>query len=319
MRLHLSFNITQRKRASTLIALASTEIQAAENLTQDGLYRESAVHLYFAAFYLSQSLLIHKLGPRPSHKAVDSMLHQVYGRDKNFPRRYVELHSRLHKLRTDIDYRFSHSPEPSGLKKELRILSGYFSFVRRSFTEIDYDDILRGILESNPKQIADFSIDIYCPRTYMHHTRLTVWFPPFYLKIFRAQKLALHVKRLLKRLRVKKTQSYVAGLNSKVDQYKDKHLLMFDIDSVDAEVEATLGKIGGVVMKSGRGFHFVGAKVIDGQKAWHKELRRALRNPVLRTRIDKKHIMISMMRGYSTLRITASDVKPAIPHFYKEF
>jgi hypothetical protein len=88
---------------------------------------------------------------------------------------------------------------------------------------------------------------------------------------------------------------------------------------VDAEVEATLGKIGGVVMKSGRGFHFVGAKVIDGQKAWHKELRRALRNPVLRTRIDKKHIMISMMRGYSTLRITASDVKPAIPHFYKEF
>jgi len=66
-------------------------------------------------------------------------------------------------------------------------------------------------------------------------------------------------------------------------------------------------------MKSGRGFHFVGAKVIEGRKAWHKELRRALRNSVLRTRIDKKHIMISMMRGYSTLRITASDVKPAIP------
>jgi len=94
---------------------------------------------------------------------------------------------------------------------------------------------------------------------------------------------------------------------------------MFDIDSVDAEVEATLGKIGGVLMKSGRGFHFVGTKVIEGQRAWHRELRRALRDPVLRTRIDKKHVEISLMRGYSTLRITASDVKPAIPHFYKEF
>ena len=163
MRLRLNFNITQRKRASTLIALASTEIEAAENLIQDGLYRESAVHLYFAAFYLSQSLLIHKLGPRPSHKAVESTLHQVYGREKNFPRRYVEMHARLHKLRTDIDYRFSHSPEPSGLKKELRILAAYFSFVRRSFSEIEYDDILHGILEGNPKQIADFSVEHLLP------------------------------------------------------------------------------------------------------------------------------------------------------------
>jgi uncharacterized protein (UPF0332 family) len=319
MRLRLKFNITQRKKASTLIALASTEIEAAENLIQDRLYRESAVHLYFASFYLSQSVLVHRLRPNPKHSAVDSMLHQVFGRDKSFPRRYVELHSRLHKFRTDVDYRSFHSPEPSGLKKELRVLAAYFSFVRRSFSEIDYDDILHGILESNPKQIADFSIDIYCPQTYRHHTRFTVWIPPFYLTIFNTKRLASHVKGLLKKLRVKKSSLYVAGLNSKVDQYEDRHLLMFDIDSVDAEVEATLGKIGGVLMKSGRGFHFVGTKVIEGQKAWHRELRRALRDPVLRTRIDRKHVAISLMRGYSTLGITASDVKPAIPHFYKEF
>jgi len=205
MRLRLKFNITQRKRASTLIALASTEIEAAENLIRDGLYRESAVHLYFASFYLSQSLLIPRLRPKPKHSAVDSMLHQVYGRGKSFPRRYIELHSRLHRFRTDVDYRFFYSPEPSRLKRELKILVAYFSFVRRSFKEIDYDDILHGILESNPKQIFDFSIDIYCPQTYRHHTRLTVWIPPFYLKVFKTKKLASHAKGLLKKLRVKKS------------------------------------------------------------------------------------------------------------------
>lgn len=213
----------------------------------------------------------------------------------------------------------TYSPEPSRLKNELKYLCAYFSYARKSFAEIDYDDILRGIVESNPKQISDFSIDIYCPQTYRHHTRLTVWFPPFYLKVFNTKRLAAGVKAALKKLRVKKTPLYVAGLNSRVDQYEDRHLLMFDIDSVDAEVEATLGRIGGVLMKSGRGFHFVGTKVIGSQKAWRKELRKALRSPALRTRIDRKHIEISLMRGYSTLRITASDIKPIVPYFYKEF
>lgn len=319
MPLRLNFDIGQRKRASTLMALASTEIDAAKNLIEAGLYRESVVHLYFASFYLSQSILIHKLKPRPTHAAVDSTLHQVYGKDSRFPRRYTQLHSRLHKLRTDTNYRFSYSPEPSKLKTELKYLCAYFSFARNSFSEIEYDDILQGIVASNPKQIRDFSIDIYCPQTYRHHTRFTVWFPPFYLKVFNTKKLADSVKTILKKLRVKNTPLYVAGLNSKVDQYDDRHLLMFDVDSVDAEVEATLGKIGGVLMKSGRGFHFVGTKVIEGQKAWRKELRKSLRSHTLRSRIDRKHVEISLLRGYSTLRITASDVKPIVPYFYKEF
>jgi len=201
----------------------------------------------------------------------------------------------------------------------LKFLCRYFSFVSRSFPQIDYDDIIQGILETNAKKISDFSVDVYCPQTYRHHTRFTIWFPPFYLKVFNTKKLAARVKDVLKKLRVRKTPLYVAGLNSKVDQYEDRHLLMLDIDSVDSEVEATLGRIGGVLMKSGRGFHFVGTNVIEGQKAWRKELRKALRSPVLRSRIDRKHVEIPLKRGYSTIRITASDIKPLVPQFYKEF
>jgi uncharacterized protein (UPF0332 family) len=319
MSLNLAFNVGQRKRASTLITLASSEIEAAANLLSDGLFRESVVHLYFASFYLSQSVLVHKLGAKPTHAAVDSTLHKAYGKDKRFPRRYTKLHSRLHRLRTDTNYKVAYSPEPSRLRRELKFLRAYFSFVKWSFPQINYDDIMQGILENNPGKIFDFSVDVYCPQTYRHHTRLTIWFPPSYLKVFRTTKLAATVKNTLKRLRVRKSPLYVAGLNSKVDQYGDSHILMFDIDSVDAEVEASLGRMGGVLMKSGRGFHFVGTKVIEGLKRWKRELRRALRSPALRARIDRKHVAISLMRGYSTIRVTASDIKPMMPQFYKEF
>ncbi len=39
---------------------------------------------------------------------------------------------------------------------------------------------------------------------------------------------------------------------------------------------------------------------------------------VLKKYIDSDHIDISIRRGYSTLRITDSPVKPHIPFFYKE-
>lgn len=118
----LNYDIRQRKKASTLLALASTEIEAANALIEMKLFREAVVHLYFASFYVSQSLLRQKLGAKPSHPAVESQLHKVCGRSPDFPRRYVELHSRLHKLRTEIHYRSARSPQPSTLRRDARYL-----------------------------------------------------------------------------------------------------------------------------------------------------------------------------------------------------
>ena len=155
----LEYTIRQRKKASTLLALASGEIEAAQTLLQASLYRESAVHLYFASFYISQSPLRRTLGARPSHEAVESQLHKVYGRAADFPRRYVELHSRLHKLRTETQYKSARSPEPSVLVKDCAYLAGYFAFARRSFHEISYDDIMRDVIENNPNKVLDFSLE----------------------------------------------------------------------------------------------------------------------------------------------------------------
>lgn len=314
----LSYDIKQRKRASTLFALALTEIEAAEVLIQKELFRECVVHLYFASFYISQALLCQYVKARPSHKQVDSELHRMYGRKRKFPRRYLKLHSILHSLRTEINYRSAHTPEPIKVKKYFSFIGLYFKFASKAILEIDFDDILRDIVNDNKDKIHDFSIDIYCPKTYLHHVRFTTWFPPFYLEVFKCERLTRRVKGLLRDLRVKNSSSYVGGFNSKLDQYSDKHLLMLDIDSLDPAVEVTLKKYGGILFKSGRGFHFLGRQVIDGRKEWERILRKALYNKVLKSRIDKKHIEISLKRGYSTLRITTSALKPIRPHFFKE-
>lgn len=314
----LAYDIKQRKRASTLFALVLTEIEAAEVLIQKELFRECVVHLYFASFYISQALLCQHVKARPSHPQVDSELHRIYGRKKDFPKRYLKLHSILHKLRTEINYRSAHTPEPTKLKQYFLQLTLYFKLACNCVSEIDFDDILRDIVVDNTNKVRDFSIDVYCPKTYLHHVRFTAWFPPFYLDVFNCDRLARRIKSLLRDLRVKNHNNYVAGLNSKLDQYSDKHLLMLDIDSLDPAVEATLKKYGGILFKSGRGFHFLGKYVIDGRKEWERILRKALYNKVLKSRIDKKHIEISLKRGYSTLRITTSILKPIRPHFFKE-
>jgi uncharacterized protein (UPF0332 family) len=314
----LCYDIKQRKKASTFLALTTNEIEAAELLIEKELFRQTVIHLYSGSFYISQALLCKHLKGNPTHAAVDSELHRSYGRKVDFPRRYIKLHSDLHKLRTEINYRSAHTPEPWKIKKYCKFIKAYFKFARYYISEINFDDILRDIVADNGEKIRDFSIDIYCPKTYSHHVRFTAWFPPFYLGIFNCEKLARRVKILLKELRVKNHQNYVAGLNSKVDQYSDLHLLMIDIDSLDAAVEETLKKYGGILIKSGRGFHFLGKNVIEGKKEWSKTLRGILRNPVLKHRVDRKHIAISLNRGYSTLRITTSPLKLTRPQFFKE-
>lgn len=72
------------------------------------------------------------------------------------------------------------------------------------------------------------------------------------------------------------------------------------------------------MIKTGRGFHFIGKKIIKLQKEWIRSMKGFKQDDVLKKYIDSDHIDISIRRGYSTLRITDSPVKPHIPFFYKE-
>ncbi len=174
-------------------------------------------------------------------------------------------------------------------------------------------------MEEHPDEIEDFSFDLYCPRTYRHHTRQTLWQPPFYLDIFTPEQACRHGRVFMKRLGVRRSEDYVLGLNSKVGQYRDAHLFMLDIDSLDAEVESALAEIGGILLKTGRGLHFIGKELLHTRRDWEKALRAAKRNPSLRAHVDKTHIEMSLLRGYSTLRITSGPTKPHVPFFFKEF
>lgn len=314
----LNYTPKQKRRASTLMALGTSECQAADKLVEVELFREAVVHLYFTCFYVSQAILCDKSTSEPSHKKLNCEMHRIFGRRKDFPRRYVDLHTELYTQRTEFDYKTTHTPDPEQLKRQLKNLNSYVRYALRVVPRVEALDLLRGLLEGNTDQIKDFSFDVYCPKTYMHHTRLTFWQPPFYLKIFGVNQIARHAIALLGQLRVRKHDDYVVGLNSKVNQYRDDHLIMVDIDTVNPVVESALKPIGGILLKSGRGFHFIGRKVLVGMRSWRREMKSLLRNPVLKPHLDKKHIEISIKRGYATLRVTSSPVKTTTPYFYKE-
>jgi uncharacterized protein (UPF0332 family) len=315
----LGYTPQQKKRASTLMALGTSERDAAEKLIEIGLYREAVVHLYFTCYYVSQALLCAVLKTHPSHEHVETQLHKTYGRKPEFPRRYVKLHSVLHKQRNEFNYRTTHTPDPDVLKQQLRTLIAYVKFALAAVPRVEVVDLLRSLSEENPAKIKDFSFDIYCPKTYSHHTRLTFWQPPFYLDIIGVKKLAVETARLLNNLKVRRAGDYVVGLNSRVNQYDDDHLVMIDIDAVNPVVESSLKPLGGILLKSGRGFHFIGRKIVSGAQSWRRVLRGFLRHKTLKKHVDRAHIEISMKRGYSTLRVTSSPVKPTTPYFYKEF
>ena len=314
----LKYTLPKKKKASTLLSLGLSELEAAESLIAAQLYRESVVHLYFCAYYVTQSLLQNELGAKSSHDAVERQLHKVHGKSTWFKRTYVELHSFLHNLRNEFNYKATHVPSPNLIKRKLTVLRAYIAFAFRHVPRVETLDILRTIYDKNKALIKDFSYDIYCPKTYSHHTRITFWQPPFYLNIYSIEKLADKAKRLLTELHVKRHEDYVVGLNSRLDQYRPIQLVMLDIDSVDSAVEHELKAYGGVLLKSGRGFHFIAHRVFQDQKLWEKEMKRFKRSKVLKGHIDEDHIDISIRRGYSTLRITSSAIKPTVPVFYKE-
>jgi uncharacterized protein (UPF0332 family) len=206
------YNPRQKKRASSLMALGTSERDAAQKLIEAGLYRETVVHLYFTCFYVSQAMLCHVLPTNPTHGNVQSSLHKTYGRSPDFPRRYIELHTFLHDQRNEFDYRTTHTPDPDALKHQLATLSSYVKFAMSVVPRVEVLDLLRAISFDNPDRIRDFSFDIYCPKTYSHHTRLTFWQPPFYLDIFGVSQLIKGATRLLRGLRVRRTTDYVVGL-----------------------------------------------------------------------------------------------------------
>ena len=309
----LRLNDSQKKRASTLLAIAQSAFEAAGSLFKEHLYKDAAVHLEAACSYASNAVLVHRLKSKPSPKVLGATLRRVYGRHKSFPGRYIDLQARLHQMRADLRL---HAPSRKAVKKELEVLGLYLKFIFKVVPRWEIKDILEGIVEGEA-QVQDLSFDVYCPKTYVHHVRATIWQPPYYLDIFSHQSIVAQIKGAFAALGVSKNEDYVIGLNSRVDQYADNHLLMLDIDGIHPQAESALKKVGGILLRSGRGYHFIGDRIISGRRNWERALKRLMKEPRLRKYLDKEHVKISLNRGYSTLRISSSKIKPVTPYFYK--
>lgn len=307
-----------KKVASTKFTLATDELYAANCLIEEEHYKESIIHLYFCSFYLSNAVCADIVGDNTNHRRVETELNKRYGRGNGqISASYVKLHNRLHELRNDFSYKTAHIPRKDEIKSLRNKLQLYYKQVEQKLAKVTTFDIIYDLYRRNPDRVRDFSFDIYCPKTYSHHNRITFWQPPFYLKIFTPEKIIEKTRILLSSLRIRKSIDYVIGLNSRVNQYSSDHYLLLDFDSLDTDVESVLKEIGGVILKSGRGYHFIGNEIIVGEESWSKEMKRIGRIRILKDKIDKKHIEISIRRGYSTLRVTKSPAKPQVPVFYK--
>lgn len=174
--------------------------------------------------------------------------------------------------------------------------------------------LLRGLFKGEAG-LRDLSFDFYCPRTYAHHNRMTYWMPSFYLGRLSWRAVERTARRMLKALSVRRTQDYVIGLNSRLDQYGGSHLLMLDLDCRNqAAVRRALKPYGpGWLFKTARGFHFIGSQVLPSEKAWLKVMRRVCADRRLSRVVDADHLERSLQRGYSTLRLSTSSIKPVAP------
>lgn len=180
--------------------------------------------------------------------------------------------------------------------------------------QISSFDLIKEIISIHKRLVKDVSFDVYCPKMYTHHLRFTLWLPPekiLYEMDF--PEFIEHSRSLAGILETEKSEDYVIGLNSRVDQYSERHLLMLDLDSIDQALMDELKNYGGYLIKSGSGYHFIGDTIYQNVQDWKDSLLKISEEPVFNSHIDKRHVDLSLRRGYSTLRIVGSPLKPYRP------
>jgi len=183
-------------------------------------------------------------------------------------------------------------------------------FIRRAQKEIppvSMPQVLAMLVSENP-EIRDFSFDVYCPKSYYHHTRFTIWCPKGRLSSAWIDCLRGNTLRTLKNLRVGEYRDYVLGLNSRVNQYEDQHLVMLDFDNVSTVPVHQFHDEPGFFFRTESGFHFIGSRLYPFAE-WRRRMK------AFSKIASKQHYVLSCKRGYATLRFTASSRKPFVPTY----
>ena len=294
------------ERAHWWMAKALDALEEARLLIPSGRTRLGArSRLYYAAHHAAVALLrLDGVAPK-AHAAVKSQFGLRWVKQRRFPAKYAELLSTLHSERDRADYGEYVTTGRRDLEKTFRRVDQFIRRAQREIPPISTARILTMLVEANP-EIRDFSFDVYCPKSYFHHTRFTVWTPKGRVSDSWLRSVLATSIRSLNTLRVRESKDYVLGLNSRVNQYRPMHLLMLDLDDISSVPTSKFAKEPGFLFRTGSGFHFIGSKLYPHDE-WKRRTRSFL--PLA----SRQHHQLSLARGYATLRLTASARKPMRP------
>lgn len=297
------------ERAHWWMAKALDTLAEADALIPSGQTRLGAINrLYYTTHHVAVALL--RLVGRSNvrkHSTIKGQFGKEWVVDRGFPKLYGRLLNHLHDERGKADYGEFVPTFQDELEKTRRKV---YRFIKRAWREIppvSTAHILKMLVDENP-EIRDFSFDVYCPKSYSHHTRLTAWAPKGRVSDAWLGRLLSSSQKLLISLNVTESRDYVLGFNSRVNQYEEQHLLMLDFDNVSTIPYDSLSGEPGFFFRTESGFHFIGS-VLYRYSEWSKKMRNCAKLA------SKQHCDLSLKRRYGTLRLTASPRKPIKPAY----
>ncbi|MBI5031711.1 MAG: HEPN domain-containing protein [Chloroflexi bacterium] len=300
------FSAKQIERAHWWMAKAIDTLEEARLLVPSGQTRLGARNrLYYATHHTARALLELVGNHAKTHTAIANQFGLEWVKKRHFPEIYGRLLNSLHDDRDKADYGEYVPTFHNAVEHLTKQVENFTKRARREIPPVSTAKILTLLVEAN-SEIRDFSFDIYCPKSYFHHTRFTTWCPKGRLTDKWLRMLLNSTIRSLHTLRVKNSELYVIGLNSRVNQYEPKHILMLDLDDMSTLPREKFTNEPGFFFRTGSGYHFIGARLYD-HLDWKKKMKSFL--PLA----SKKHYELSMKRGYATLRLTASPRKPFAP------
>ncbi|MCW7498527.1 HEPN domain-containing protein [Leptospira levettii] len=294
------------ERSHQWLVKAADTLEEAKVLSKSGRTRLGAYNrLYYSAHHTAVALLKLIGNSSKTHTSIINQFSKEWIKNRLFPKKYGSVISELYDERDKADYgEFVPSME-SDLNKKIKVVSEFYNKTKKIIPEISIVDILHLITEKNP-DIRDFSFDIYCPKSYYHHTRFTLWLPKGRLTNKALENLYKGTTEALKLLKVKENQEYTIGINSRTNQYNSKQLILLDFDDISSfPAHKILGEPG-YVFRTQEGYHFIGTNLYS-LKDWTKRMRSLIKVA------SKDHIELSLKRGYATVRITTSIRKPFKP------
>jgi uncharacterized protein len=167
----------QVERAHWWMAKAIDTLAEARLLIPSGQTRLGARNrLYYSAHHTARALLelvgIHS----QKHNAIINQFGLEWVGKRGFPATYGRLLNTLYDDRDKADYGEYVPTFQDDVERTAQQVENFIKRARREIPPVSTAKVLALLVESNP-EIRDFSFDIYCPKSYYHHTRFTAWCP----------------------------------------------------------------------------------------------------------------------------------------------